>query len=77
MLRMDTAPAIETHIINGGGAVGGAGEPATPVLNLCRSLLKVSFKLTELAMYAAIIGSANNDPQHLDLDLWAFYQAGE
>lgn len=31
----------------------------------------------ELAMYAAIIGSANNDPQHVDLDLWAFYQAGE
>ena len=31
----------------------------------------------ELDMYAAIIGSANNDPQHFDLDLWAFYQAGE
>lgn len=30
----------------------------------------------ELAMYAAIIGSANNDAQHFDLDLWAFYQAG-
>ena len=30
----------------------------------------------ELAMYAAIKASANNDPQHFDLDLWAFYQAG-
>lgn len=30
-----------------------------------------------LAMYAAIINSANNDPQHFDLDLWGFYQAGE
>tara|TARA_R100001129_G_scaffold183846_1_gene167234 strand:+ start:393 stop:1265 length:873 start_codon:yes stop_codon:yes gene_type:complete len=30
----------------------------------------------KLAMYAAIIGSGNNDPQHFDLDLWAFYQAG-
>ncbi|MEO1615057.1 MAG: hypothetical protein AAFV88_04355 [Planctomycetota bacterium] len=30
----------------------------------------------ELAMYAAIKGSANNDPQSVDLDFWAFYQAG-
>jgi hypothetical protein len=30
----------------------------------------------ELAMYASIIGSANNAAQHFDLDLWAFYQAG-
>lgn len=30
----------------------------------------------ELAMYAAIKASANNDPQHFDLDLWSFYQAG-
>jgi hypothetical protein len=31
----------------------------------------------ELAMYAAIQGSADNDPQKFDMDLWAFYQAGE
>lgn len=31
----------------------------------------------ELAMYAAIKGSANNDAQHFDLDLWSFYQSGE
>jgi len=31
----------------------------------------------ELAMYASIIASADNDPQHIDLDLWAFYQAGQ
>ena len=30
MLRMDKAPAIETHIINSGEALGGAGEPGTP-----------------------------------------------
>lgn len=30
MLRMDKAPAVETHIINSGEAVGGAGEPGTP-----------------------------------------------
>jgi isoquinoline 1-oxidoreductase beta subunit len=30
MLRMDKAPRIETHIINGGGTLGGAGEPGTP-----------------------------------------------
>ena len=30
MLRMDEAPDIETHIINGGGVTGGAGEPGTP-----------------------------------------------
>ena len=29
-----------------------------------------------LAMIASIIASANNDPQHVDLDFWAFYQAG-
>ena len=31
-MRMNEAPLIETHIINGGGAVGGAGEPATPAI---------------------------------------------
>jgi isoquinoline 1-oxidoreductase beta subunit len=30
ILRMDKAPAVETHIINSGAAVGGAGEPGTP-----------------------------------------------
>ena len=30
MLRMDEAPEVETHIINGGGLLGGAGEPGTP-----------------------------------------------
>ena len=32
MIRMNEAPLIETHIINGGGAVGGAGEAATPAI---------------------------------------------
>ena len=31
----------------------------------------------ELAMYAAVQGSADNLPQKFDMDLWAFYQAGE
>ncbi|MDH3429401.1 MAG: molybdopterin-dependent oxidoreductase [Gammaproteobacteria bacterium] len=30
MLRMDKAPLVETHIINSGEALGGAGEPGTP-----------------------------------------------
>ena len=30
MLRMSTAPKIETHIINSGFDIGGAGEPSTP-----------------------------------------------
>jgi isoquinoline 1-oxidoreductase subunit beta len=30
MLRMDEAPDVETYIINGGGLLGGAGEPGTP-----------------------------------------------
>jgi isoquinoline 1-oxidoreductase beta subunit len=30
MLRMNEAPAIETHIINSGNSLGGAGEPGTP-----------------------------------------------
>jgi isoquinoline 1-oxidoreductase beta subunit len=30
MLRMNTAPQIETHIINSGATWGGAGEPGTP-----------------------------------------------
>jgi isoquinoline 1-oxidoreductase subunit beta len=30
MLRMAAAPVIETHIINSGAALGGAGEPGTP-----------------------------------------------
>jgi len=29
-VRMDKAPTIETHIINSGHAMGGAGEPGTP-----------------------------------------------
>ncbi len=33
MLRMDKAPAIETHIINSGEALGGAGEPGTPPIS--------------------------------------------
>jgi len=32
MLRMDESPLIETHILNGGGRVGGAGEPGTPAV---------------------------------------------
>ena len=32
MLRMNEAPLVETHIINGGGRVGGAGEPGTPAI---------------------------------------------
>jgi isoquinoline 1-oxidoreductase beta subunit len=32
MLRMDAAPAIETHIINSDAPLGGAGEPGTPVI---------------------------------------------
>ncbi len=30
MLRMDKAPAVETHVINSGEPLGGAGEPGTP-----------------------------------------------
>ncbi len=30
MMRMSTAPKIETHIINSGYHIGGAGEPGTP-----------------------------------------------
>ena len=30
MLRIDQAPAIETVIVNGGGPLGGGGEPGTP-----------------------------------------------
>ncbi len=29
-VRMDEAPVIETHVINSGEAIGGAGEPGTP-----------------------------------------------
>jgi len=32
MLRMDESPAIETFIVNGGGALGGGGEPGTPAI---------------------------------------------
>lgn len=32
MVRIDQVPDIETHIINGGGAIGGAGEPGTPAV---------------------------------------------
>ena len=32
MLRMNEAPLVETHIVNGGGRVGGAGEPGTPAI---------------------------------------------
>ena len=32
MLRISESPLVETHIINGGGRVGGAGEPGTPAI---------------------------------------------
>jgi isoquinoline 1-oxidoreductase beta subunit len=32
ILRMDEAPVVETHIINSGEALGGAGEPGTPAI---------------------------------------------
>lgn len=32
MLRMDESPAIETLIVNGGGALGGGGEPGLPAI---------------------------------------------
>ena len=32
MLRMNESPHIETYIINGGGKIGGAGEPGTPAI---------------------------------------------
>ncbi len=32
MLRMNESPEIETHIINSGGPIGGAGEPGTPAI---------------------------------------------
>ena len=32
MVRMNESPEIETHIINSGDAMGGAGEPGTPVI---------------------------------------------
>jgi isoquinoline 1-oxidoreductase beta subunit len=30
LLRMDAMPRIETHIVDGGGPLGGGGEPGTP-----------------------------------------------
>ena len=32
MVRMNESPEIETHIINSGDAIGGAGEPETPAI---------------------------------------------
>jgi isoquinoline 1-oxidoreductase beta subunit len=32
MLRMNESPEVETHIINSGAAIGGAGEPGTPAI---------------------------------------------
>ena len=32
MLRMNESPEINTYIINGGGKIGGAGEPGTPAI---------------------------------------------
>lgn len=32
MLRIDEAPVVETHVIDSGEALGGAGEPGTPAI---------------------------------------------
>ena len=32
MLRIDECPKIETHIVNSGEPLGGAGEPGTPAI---------------------------------------------
>jgi isoquinoline 1-oxidoreductase beta subunit len=55
MLRMDTSPAIETHIINSGAVWGGAGEPGTP--GIAPALANAVFDATGTRIRALPISS--------------------
>ena len=63
-LRMSKAPKIETHIINSGYAMGGAGEPGTP--GIAPALANAIYDATGLRIRKLPLN-------HIDLE----YQAGE
>ena len=59
MLRMNEAPAIDTHIINSGEPMGGAGEPATPPIApaVCNAIYAATgVRIRELPIYKHSLG---------------------
>ena len=68
MLRIDKTPVIETHIINGGGAVGGAGEPGTPPI--APALANAIFDATGIRIRELPIRHHDLGPsKHIDADV--------
>jgi isoquinoline 1-oxidoreductase beta subunit len=68
MLRIDQSPAIETHIINGGGSLGGAGEPGTPPIApaLANAIFDATgMRIRELPIRHHNLGSS----EHIDADI--------
>ena len=54
-VRMDEAPKIETHIINSGHDIGGAGEPGTP--GIAPALANAVFDATGLRIRQLPLGN--------------------
>ena len=54
-VRMNEAPAIETHVINSGHAIGGAGEPGTP--GIAPALANAVFDATGLRIRQLPLGN--------------------
>jgi isoquinoline 1-oxidoreductase beta subunit len=68
MLRIDKTPLIETHIINGGGTVGGAGEPGTPPIApaLANAIFNATgVRIRELPIRHHDLGTS----KHIDADV--------
>ena len=68
MLRIDKTPAIETHIINGGDTLGGAGEPGTPPI--APALANAIFDATGIRIRELPIRKHDLDvSDHVDADV--------
>ena len=66
MLRMDEAPEIETHVINGGGTLGGGGEPGTPPIApaLANAIFDASgLRIRELPVSRHELGATGREQQ--------------
>lgn len=66
MLRMDEAPDIETHVINGGGTLGGGGEPGTPPIApaLANAIFDASgLRIRELPVSRHELGATGREQQ--------------
>lgn len=68
MLRIDEAPVVETHIINSGAALGGAGEPGTPPI--APALTNAIFDATGIRIRELPVRQHDlSQSEHIDADV--------